>query len=116
MKTSGHLATLSFLLLALAGCNDSPPPRNSGSSPAESGNHLGQAAHAGRRTQKPVDLAAINKAIENFYLQEGRFPTNLTELALRDYIPIIPVLPAGLTWDYDTNSGIASVIKEAIKE
>ncbi|MGC3957679.1 MAG: hypothetical protein QM813_06935 [Verrucomicrobiota bacterium] len=84
---------------------------NPGSTQAGS---LGQAAV--RRAQKTVDLTALNKAIEKFYLQEGRFPTNLVELARRDYISLIPTLPEGMAWDYDTNTGLVSVIKEAVKE
>jgi hypothetical protein len=114
MKSSCLLAALSFLLLA--GCNDSPPPGQANSGVTETGSSLGQPANAMRRAQKTVDLAAINKAIETFYLQEGRFPTNLVELALRDYIPMIPVLPAGMVWDYETNTGTVNIVKEAVKE
>lgn len=114
MKTSCLLAALSFLLLT--GCNDSPPPGGADSGSTAAGSSLGPAATTLRRAQKTVDLTALNKSIEKFYLQEGRFPTNLVELALRDYIPMIPTLPAGMVWDYDTNAGIVSVVKEAIKE
>jgi hypothetical protein len=114
MKTISAWLALSFLWLT--GCNDSPPPAPSSSSSSGPNSYLGQAANASRRAEKTVDLAAVNKAISQFYVQEGRFPTNLTELALRDYLPIIPVLPVGMTWDYDTNTGVASVIKEAVKE
>jgi hypothetical protein len=115
MKTSCLLAALSFLLLT--GCNDSPPPPGkANSAPTETGSSFAQPANAMHRAQKTVDLAAINKAIETFYLQEGRFPTNLVELALRDYIPMIPVLPVGMVWDYETNTGTVNIIKEAVKE
>lgn len=116
MKTSCSLPALSFLLVALTGCNDSPPPPRPTQGATDSSGYLGQAANASRRAQKTVDAAAVNKAIEQFYLQEGRFPTNLLELAQRDYLPMIPVLPIGLAWDYDTNTGTASVIKEAVRE
>jgi hypothetical protein len=105
MKTSGLIAALSFLLLT--GCNDSPTPDQS---------RMRQTSAAARGAQKPIDVSAINKATRKFYLLEGRFPTNLMELALQDYIPFVPVLPAGLSWAYDTNTGIASVIKEAAQE
>lgn len=114
MKTSRHLTALAFVLLT--GCNDSPPPPPASSSQTESGDYLNQAANASRRAQKTVDLAAINKALEKFYVQEGHFPTNLMELVLHDYLPMIPVLPADMTWDYDTNAGTVSIIKDAIKE
>lgn len=111
MKTSCLLALLS--LASLTGCNDSSTPARS--SQAESGNSP-RTVSAIRHTQKPIDVEAINKAVESFYIQEGRFPTNLIELALRDYIPIIPVLPVGMAWDYDTNTGVVSIIKEAIRD
>lgn len=114
MKTSCLLAALSFLLLA--GCNDSPPPGNANSRSVQAGTASGQAASSPRRAQKAADVTALNKAIEKFYLQEGRFPTNLVELALRDYIALIPVLPADMAWDYDTNTGVASIIKTAGNE
>jgi hypothetical protein len=116
MKTRGHLAALSLLLLTLTGCNDSPPPATSGTSQSQSGSYLSPTAKASRRAQKTIDVTAMNKALEKFYIQEGRFPTNLTELVWRDYLPIIPVLPEGMIWDYDTNSGTVMVIKEAVKE
>ena len=114
MKTSCLLAALSFLLLT--GCNDSPPPSKANSGATEAGSSLAQPVNAMRRAQKTVDLAAINKAIETFYLQEGRFPTNLVELALRDYMPMIPVLPVGMVWEYETNTGTVNIIKETVKE
>jgi hypothetical protein len=114
MKTSCHFAALALLLLT--GCNDAPPPSTSSPTRAESGDYLSQTAQAARRAQRTVDVVAMNKAIEKFYLQEGRFPTNLVELARLDYIPLVPVLPTGMAWNYDTNSGIVSVIKEAIRE
>lgn len=115
MKTSCTLPALSFLLVALSGCNDSPPPPRPAQSSGDSGSYLGQTASASRRAQKTVDAAAVNKAIEQFYLQEGRFPTNLLELARGDYISMIPRLPEGLAWDYDTHTGTASIIKEAVQ-
>ena len=114
MKTSCLLAALSFLLLT--GCNDSAPPGKANSGSTEAASAFGQPANAMRRAQKTIDLTAINKAIETFYLQEGRFPTNLVVLVLRDYIPMIPTLPVGMVWDYETNTGTVNIIKEAVKE
>ena len=108
MKTSCLLAALSFLLLT--GCNDqSPSPGNSRSNqtaPADS------AKPAAKRPRKPIDLAAINRAVEKFYLQEGRFPKRLTELTEREYLQTLPDLPDGLSWDYDTNTGVVSITRQ----
>lgn len=69
-------------------------------------------AKAKQQAHQTADVTAINKAIEAFYVQEGRFPTNLLELAERDYIPIIPVLQEGMNWDYDTNTGVVTIGKD----
>ncbi len=53
----------------------------------------------------------MNKAVESFYVQEGRFPNDLLELVERRYLPRIPTLPTDSAWDYDTNTGIVIIIK-----
>lgn len=113
MKAISLVALLSVLLLT--GCNDSAGPKDS----ASSGNlatapvdYLNNAAKAQQRAVKTVDLTAVNKAIETFYVQEGRFPKDLLELAELKYLPRIPEPPPGLTWNYDTNSGTATLEKK----
>jgi hypothetical protein len=106
---------LVMLGLVLTGCNDSPPPP-APAPQSERTDYLSQAAQASKRASKTVDLAAVKKAIETFYVQEGRFPTNLLELAALDYIRMIPTLPEGMVWNYDAKSGIVSVEKDGVKD
>ena len=104
------LATLFF-----AGCNDST--QTNGSSGAKSGvatapaEYLNNAAKAQKRAVKTVDVAAMNKSIESFYVQEGRYPKDLLELVEKGVLPRIPELPDKATWDYDTNYGVVSIRK-----
>ena len=107
------LAMLAALLFA--GCND--PSQSTGAAgekssaataPAE---YLNNAAKEQRRMVKAVDIAAMNKTVEKFYVQEGRFPKDLLELVEKDYMPRLPLLPERAEWDYDTNSGVVGILK-----
>ncbi|KAB2649146.1 MAG: hypothetical protein DVB33_06725 [Verrucomicrobia bacterium] len=107
------LAMLSTVLLV--GCNDSFQTTGAtggnpsvASAPAE---YLNKAAKEQKRAVKTADIAAMNKALESFYVQEGRFPKDLMELVEKNYLPRLPVLPDKAEWDYDTNAGVVGVLK-----
>jgi hypothetical protein len=104
--------------LVLAGCNDSTPPDRETAAPNTStapGDYLNNLAAAEKRATKTVDTAAVNRAIETFYVQEGRFPKDLLELVELKYIPAIPRLPEGASWDYDTNTGVVMIKKSQLE-
>ena len=99
-------------LLWLTGCNDSAGPQKKGKSSGDpSGDYLNNLATAQQRALKTVDTATVNKAVERFYVQEGRFPKDLLELVELSYLARLPELPAGAHWDYDTNSGVVSIVQ-----
>lgn len=103
--------------LFLAGCNESS--QSGGSNPSDNkssvapapAEYLNNAAKAQKRAVKTVDVAAMNKSIESFYVQEGRYPKDLLELVEKGVLPRIPELPDKATWDYDTNYGVVSIQK-----
>jgi hypothetical protein len=109
MKVLAPLVPLVALLLT--GCNDSSKPGNSNLADAP-GDYLKNAAHSQQQAVKTIDLVALNKAIESFYVQEGRFPTNLDEMKEKDYLHVIPVPPAGWKLDYDATNGVVKLAKE----
>ena len=107
-----------FVMLAtlwLAGCNDSPqttrPAGDKSSVGTAPADYLNNAAKSQKRAVKTADIAAMNKAIESFYVQEGRFPKDLMELVEKNLLPRLPVLPDKIEWDYDTNSGVVGILK-----
>ena len=107
--------------LFLAGCGDSskqpaPPSTNA---PTSSGNpltapvdYLNSAVKAQQSAVKTVDVTSLNKALELFNVQEGRFPKDLNELVAKKYIPQIPTPPFGTKIEYDTNAGTVKVVKQ----
>ena len=101
--------------LLLAGCNDSSKTAGAAggqssvaTAPAE---YLNTAVKNQKRAVKTADIAAMNKTVESFYVQEGRFPKDLMELIEKNYLPRLPVLPDKVEWDYDTNSGVVGILK-----
>ncbi len=109
------LAMLAALLFA--GCNDASRTNNSSSSGDNSraatapADYPSRTAKAQKRAVKPVDVTAMNKAIESFYVQEGRFPKDLLELVEKGLLPRMPTLPDKSEWDYDTNNGVVRIMK-----
>jgi hypothetical protein len=133
------MKTTRFLLL-LAGClvsgcaKESTPPATATNTPAANppppppaaeqrpagradGNPLNAAADYGgvlarskRLAEKTVDAAALNQAIQMFHASEGRFPQSLNELVSQQYLPQLPVPPAGMKFDYNPNTGELKVV------
>ena len=103
----------------LLGCNDArqQPQKTSDSSVASApADYLKSAAESQKKAVKTIDLVAINKAIEAFYVQEGRFPKSLEEVEEKKFMRAIPLPPPGMMINYDTNSGVVTIEKDLGKE
>ena len=106
----------------VAGCSDSSKksePAAKTNAPTESGSlltapvdYLNSAAKAQQSAVKTVDVTSLNKALELFNVQEGRFPKDLNELVEKKFIPEIPKPPFGTKIEYDANAGTVKVVKE----
>ncbi len=57
------------------------------------------------RTKLATDLRTINRALEVFHAQNGRYPDSLDELTTFGAISYIPREPFGGDWIYDRYSG-----------
>jgi hypothetical protein len=118
MKATSILA-LGAAAGLLAACND---PTASPGDPAKTGtsgnpatapaDYLKSAADSQKRAVKTIDKAAINKALETFYVQEGRFPKDLYELVEKGFMKKIPEPPFGMELRYDTNAGVVTIEKK----
>src|SRR5262245_28979434 len=102
----------------LAGCNETPQSTEKSASSSD-GNvatapagYLNSAAQSQKKAVKTIDLVAINKAVEAFYVQEGRFPKTLEELEDKSFMRAIPLPPPGMKLNYDTNSGVVTMQKD----
>ncbi|PWU17964.1 MAG: hypothetical protein C5B50_10210 [Verrucomicrobia bacterium] len=62
--------------------------------------------------EKTVDTVSLNKAIQLFSIDKGRYPTNLDELVTAKVIPAVPTPPYGTKLQYDAASGSVSVVNK----
>ena len=122
------MKTFSFLLLSLAaglllaGCGDNnsskqaqatnaTPNYNTGNPITAPVDYLGAVAQAKKYSEKQIDLAYLNEAIQQFNAAEGRCPKDLNEL-MPNYIGKIPQAPYGSKIVYDAASGTVKVVKQ----
>lgn len=117
MKTS--LLFCAALAFGLVGCGDSPNKGDGASTNAPTGgnvatapvDYLKSATDTRHDMVKTVDVTSVNKAIDLFNVQEGRFPKDLTELVTKKYLPLVPTPPFGSKLEYDASAGTVKVVK-----
>jgi len=107
---------LAALSLALAGCGDNSKSSkgvkevdNAVSAPV---NYVGAAVQAEKYSQKQIDLAFVNQAIQQFQAGEGRLPKDLAEMVALHYLTKIPEAPYGYKIIYDPAVGTIKVVKQ----
>ena len=119
MKQS--LVLLALLACVLAGCSEKSGPTTGATNTPTAGEgnaltapvtQLKAAVDAHQDMVKTVDLTALNKSIDMFQVQEGRFPTNLDELEAKKYIPKIPWPPNGYRLSYNQTKGVVTLEKQ----
>ena len=110
MKTLGALWLAGGVLLV--GCSKKDSTGTNSTNQTASGNpitapvdYLGAVAKAKHYSEKTIDTASVNQAIQLFYAQEDRFPKDLNELAAKHYIQSVPAAPPGLHWAYNPKTG-----------
>jgi hypothetical protein len=111
---------LFFMALSVfvAGCENKGPEKAPASTNAASsanpldapGDYLGGLAKGQQSAIKTVDTSSINKAIDMFNVEQGRFPKDLNELVEKKFMPQLPPAPAGMKLDYDAASGRVKVV------
>ncbi|MFO1498434.1 MAG: hypothetical protein U1G07_08585 [Verrucomicrobiota bacterium] len=74
--------------------------------------YLGAVAKAKRISEKTIDSASLNQAIQLFYAQEDRWPRDLNELVSSHYIAAIPSPPAGARWAYNPQNGQIKAVRQ----
>ena len=106
--------------LLAAGCGDKSDSSAGGTNAASSStspaaapaSYLGAITKGEQNAMKTADTAALDKAIQMFNVDKGRYPKDLNELVTEKYMPQIPTPPYGTKLDYDANAGRVSVVKQ----
>ena len=104
--------------LVLAGCGKDESGSTGRTNASSSGNpltapvdYLGAAGKAKQSASKTVLGAGLDRAIQLFYAETGRFPSDLKELAPQ-YLPNIPPAPVGMKYHYDPKTGVVKVMPQ----
>jgi hypothetical protein len=107
------------LLLAGCGNNTSNPTQTTNTSssppsaPAPSGDNYGSAlANAQNRAIDVVGMTALQEAIRNFNVNEGRYPKDLDELVSSKFLAKIPPAPRGKRFNYNAATGDIKLVDQ----
>jgi hypothetical protein len=115
MKT--FLIPLVAATALLAGCGDDskkaaqPAKYDTGNPLTAPADYVGAVSQAKKYSEKQIDLAYVNEAIQQFNAGEGHYPTNLQEM-IPNYLGKMPEAPFGYKIDYDATAGTIKVVKQ----
>ena len=105
MKTS--LPVAMGIVALLVGCGE-----KSSSLATAPVDYLNTAVKAEQNTVKQIDTTSLEKAVQLFNVDKGRYPKDLNELVQERYYATLPPVPYGNKLDYDANSGRVRVVKQ----
>ncbi|MDB6027704.1 MAG: hypothetical protein JWM68_3927 [Verrucomicrobiales bacterium] len=74
--------------------------------------YLGAMVKSKQSAVKTIDVTALNSALEQFNVGEGRYPKDLDELVTKGYITKIPAAPIGMKIVYDATAGTVKAVNE----
>jgi hypothetical protein len=107
MKSILFATALAALLSAGCGKSDSGAP--SGGNASDATDAAGAMGRSQAKAIGTVDLTSLDKAIQMFNVNEGRFPKDLNELVQSKLIGHIPDAPVGKKIAYDPATGKVSI-------
>src|SRR5215469_2807539 len=102
-------------LVCVTGCNPADPSAQSSRPMTNDGafsQYVGGLAQAKQNAGKTVDVASLNRAIDQFYVDKSRYPADLSELVTEKYITKVPDAPYGTKIDYDPATGKVQVVNQ----
>ena|ERR1700722_13038730 len=87
-------------------------PAQSASSANPHDGYLGALVRGQQVAVKGIDTASLNKNVELFNAQEGRYPKDLNELVTMHYLSQLPAVPVGMKLNYDATLGKVTVVPQ----
>lgn len=102
-------------LVILAGCEENggassqeirEGARDAVNAPAD---YVGANVRAKQQAEVTTAMSSVNNAVRMFEAAEGRKPNSLNELVEERYLPGLPTLPKGASFNYDAQTGQVAV-------
>jgi hypothetical protein len=110
------LALIAAAAALVSGCGDSSKPGTAANTVSNlvdaPVNYIGAVGQAQKYSEKQIDLAYVNEAIQQFQAGEGRLPKDLNEMVQTHYLGKIPEAPYGYKIVYDATAGAIKVVKQ----
>ena len=95
----------------LTGCGDKSSPKSAATDTNTPTGYLGTLVDEKKSSDKKIDTAYLNQAVQLFNVQEGRYPKTHQELT-PNYVAKIPDAPIGSKIDYDPVKGEVKVVPQ----
>lgn len=108
MRTTMILCLCSVLTTVFIGCKPAEEKTERYQGPPEQ--YIRASLGAGENAKATLGIIAIQKAIDMFQLQNGRFPSSLAEVKKEGFLPQVPEAPIGKKFSYDAGTGKVTVI------
>jgi hypothetical protein len=117
MKTLQSVFIFTAAAVLAAGCGDSSKKTaqavNAVSNVVDAPlNYISAVGQAQKYSEKQIDLAYVNQAIQQFQAGEGRLPKDLNEMVEMHYLGKVPDAPFGYKIVYDATNGTIQVVKK----
>ena len=106
------LIAVAIAALLLGGCGKSDSGGAAGGTANDATDAAGAMARSQAKAIDTVDVTSLDKAIQIFNVNEGRFPKDLNELVQAKLIGHIPDAPTGKKIAYDPATGKVSIVPQ----
>lgn len=108
MRTALILSMCSVLTIVLIGCK----PAEEKTEPYQGApeQYIRTTLGVGENAKAILGTTAIQKAIDMFQLQKGRWPSSLAELQKEGFLAQIPEAPVNKKFSYDAGTGKVTVV------
>ncbi|HTX22841.1 MAG TPA: hypothetical protein VMD27_13415 [Candidatus Aquilonibacter sp.] len=94
-----------------AAATNAAPNYTSGNPLTAPADYLGVVVQAQKYSEKQIDLAYVNEAIQEYNAAEGHYPKTLQEM-IPNYLGKMPQAPYGYKIVYDATTGTIKVVKQ----
>ena len=108
MRTTMILCLCSTLTIVFFGCKPAEEKTERYQGAPEQ--YIRTTLGAGENAKGVLGTTAIQKAIDMFQLQNGRFPSSLEELKKEGFLPNVPQAPVGKKFSYNATTGKVTVV------
>ncbi len=104
-------AVVCLSILATVGCGSKEEAKPE-KPQVNSTDYLGAMSKSVKVAENVTDVSSVQQAVNMFQASEERYPANLNEVVTEGYLPVLPELPAGYVYSYDSQTGKVRAVRQ----